>query len=434
MSDPNNSSHEGEPTEQVTEDNENRGNASVPNTSPNPDEPTQPDDYDEDLAYFADMFKDDLSEDASSAEVRDERPSISPLDETAKIGACPAVTENEEYSVKQVSALPPAPSELSAEKAPQEGESSPPSSDDVEIPPALKATMAPHNVFYQQVGLDVIFKNIRGAYDVWDGLNQRTNHALYTLLALIYVACPRIIGDARFVLINHVRKHRDVVESTNWDPKKKPIIVLFLTMLLGLKSQRATKSQWKKLLLAAEDAGVERTVEAFVAWAVGIGGINGLYTNDDTDDDAGSDREDIKLERLQAVIRDLDLPDPTVASDVDEGEELEIPPPIGGEDYPEGFALVIVRRGRKGFSPLHTLTNNTLIINALKAWRWEIEECHRSGTAEQKERERAFDKKMNQLWREHLKKPKPNGYADKEEFVEERREEIQQLIDGGFRF
>jgi hypothetical protein len=295
--------------------------------------------------------------------------------------------------------------------------------------------MAPHNVFHQQEGLDVIFKTIRGAYDVWDGLNQRTNHALYTLLALIYVACPRMTGDARFVLINHVRKHKDVVESSNWDPKKKPIIVLFLTMLLGLKTQRATKSQWKKLLLAAEEAGIERTVDAFVAWAVKIGGINGLYTSDDTDDDeADSDRENIKLERLQAVIRDLDLPDLTVASDVDEGEELEIPPPIGNEDYPEGFALVIVRRGRKGFNPLHTLTNNTLIINALKAWRWEIEQCNRSGTADQKEREKAFNRKMNQLWRAHLKKRKPNGYADKEEFVEEHREEVQQLVNEGLRF
>lgn len=271
-------------------------------------------------------------------------------------------------------------------------------------------------------------KYIRNAHGRWDVINQRTNRALYSLLGGVYAACPLVIGLARDELIREVRKHEDVGKSNVWDPYQKSAISLFLTMLLGLKNQKATKSQWKKLLMAAVEAKVERTEQAFVKWVIQQKGINGIYARANSDLDAGS----LRTAKMATLVKELDInvdpdhPDPqyTIAAPA-------IPEPIGEGEFPQGLALIIVRRAKGGFESLHTITNATLIIKALRAWQWEVDRFKQHMDALARQRVEAFDKMMNQLWREYVKKHGTNGY-DKGEFIEERREEVQALVDEGF--
>lgn len=202
------------------------------------------------------------------------------------------------------------------------------------------------------------------AFKEWGPVQQRANDYAYLLLGHIYAACPLIEKSQqdKGALITEVRKHKDVPDirmGNRWDPYRKKPEELFLALIFGLKQEKEKKSQWLKAIRAAEAAQVERSVEAFIQWIKGVGGIVGAGR---TLSDSGTDHESAFATLVQ-FINDTETVQHPITITLDD-TSIEFPNKLG---------VIIVRQlGQVDqFQPLATLSDQRLIAAAIEAYQKE---------------------------------------------------------------
>lgn len=219
-----------------------------------------------------------------------------------------------------------------------------------------------------------LIEQVQKAFAEWLPAHQRANSHLHLLLGRIYAACPLFTAASSelYALVKQVRQHPDVGQSNRWDPFKKAPEDLFLTMLLGLKNLRSTKSQWRRALTAAKEANVERTEAAFVAWIKEQNGIGGVSTTKNTD----------RAEQFASLVEE-------VSGYQDSDVTVSIPQGSIASLFPGKVGLVLIGAADDGknIKALGTLDDEGLVASAIKAFLANVERS-------KKEQVRDFEREL----------------------------------------
>ena len=245
---------------------------------------------------------------------------------------------------------------------------------------------------------------VRAAIGLFDQLKpyaDRSNLALWQLLGYIYAESDAALPNTplRLELENEARKHPDCQKSTRWNSSEQSAEQLFLTILLGLKDQRATKSQWLSTIQAAQVEGIARTAEAFLEFMRTAGGINGAVK---TRPPAGFAPEPkiAKAKKLAEAHSAIVPPDDVEAV-------MPVAPPLedGAKPYID-MALVLVDKltewpedssclGR----PVATIVNHDLVQRAIMQVKAQRERLYNEAHKEERQAKAAKRKSRWGMWR-----------------------------------
>ena len=117
---------------------------------------------------------------------------------------------------------------------------------------------------------------LREQYKEWQPIHGESRSRLYKLLGDMYAAIPLVEAskDAHNKLADLANEDINVRNSKRFDAWKADNLDLLLVCVLGLREEtRATKSQWRSVLLAAGIEEAPGTSEAFQEWIRAKGGI-----------------------------------------------------------------------------------------------------------------------------------------------------------------
>jgi hypothetical protein len=257
-------------------------------------------------------------------------------------------------------------------------------------------------------------KTLTSEYQGWTKTDKRGYQQLWSMLGRVYELGAKAEGnmEAHQSLVALVEKEPSVKKNVKWKAERKKPRELLVTLLLGLKEEtKATKSQWLGALRAADKAKVEANQSSFSAWMKDIGGIQAARKT------LGKDKAPSDLSSL--------IPELDSFVDPDHDTWL-IPPPFGGngEVLPEGVGLVIVRDTGNGLKalPVATLTNEKLLISAIKKLLAEGKKQQRGFQRDARAEMRERDREAKKVWKSLVKE---SAYEESfEQFLEDGGEKV----------
>lgn len=273
-------------------------------------------------------------------------------------------------------------------------------------------------VFATAEEMDAAIEKIDEALDKWRPAHSSAGLYATEVLAHMCAAIPKATGLGRDALIRRVRQHKDVEKSKRWDPYKKTPEELMVTIEFGLKDQRSTKSNWHRVLESAAEAKVERSIPAFKLWLREQEGIEGVISR-------GKSKPEAVAKRKAKI---AEFSDQTAGYEPSSEETITLP-----EELVSGvsgqFIVVVFKPvlGSGSFVPVCVSDNESLIVHAFQCDASERRKYASDANAEARNFDRQFERKANHLWRRQLKTKGAQGY-EKDEFVDERRDEITAAI------